>query len=156
MTERVLLPKALRTWMDISTHFSMRGWSHHAKATGLSMPQFSILMQLYYRGNCGISEISERFEITNAAASQHVDNLVQAGVIGRAEDPHDRRAKQIQLSPKGKALIENGMSERYRWMDRLAESLDEKDRQKVAEALVILTHAARKLAEAQDHPQKIP
>jgi len=149
MTERVLLPKALRTWMDISTHFSMRGWSHHAKATGLSMPQFSILMQLFYRGNCGISEISERFEITNAAASQHVDNLVQAGLLARAEDPRDRRAKQIQLSPKGKALIESGMSERYRWMDRLADSLEEKDRQKVADALTILTQAARKLAEVQ-------
>jgi DNA-binding MarR family transcriptional regulator len=135
--------------MDVSTHYSMRGWSHHAKATGLSMPQFSILMQLFYRGNCGISEISERFEITNAAASQHVDNLVQAGLLGRTEDPRDRRAKQIQLSPKGRALIESGMSERYRWMDALAETLEEKDRQKITEALIILTQAARKLAEAQ-------
>ena len=95
MTERVLLPKALRAWMDVSTHYSQRGWAHHAKATGLSMPQFSILMQLFYRGNSGISEISERFEITSAAASQHVDNLVQAGLIERTEDPRDRRAKQL-------------------------------------------------------------
>ena len=135
--------------MDVSTHYSMRGWAHHAKATGLSMPQFSILMQLFYRGNCGISEISERFEISSAAASQHVDNLVQAGLIERAEDPRDRRAKQIQLSSKGKALVESGMGERYRWMDRLAETLEEKDRQKIADALVILTEAARKL----DHTQ---
>ncbi len=149
MTEHILLSKALRSWMDVSTHYSMRGWAHHAKATGLSMPQFSILMQLFYRGNCGISEISERFEISSAAASQHVDNLVQAGLIERAEDPRDRRAKQIQLSSKGKALVESGMGERYRWMDRLAETLEEKDRQKIADALVILTEAARKL----DHTQ---
>ena len=151
MTERVQLSKALRSWMDVSTHYSMRGWAHHAKATGLSMPQFSILMQLFYRGNSGISEISERFEITSAAASQHVDNLVQAGLIERTEDPRDRRAKQIQLSPKGKALIESGMSERYRWMDALMETLEEKDRQKIAEALVILTEAARKLDQAPQH-----
>ena len=151
MTERVLLPKALRAWMDVSTHYSQRGWAHHAKAPGLSMPQFSILMQLFYRGNSGISEISERFEITSAAASQHVDNLVQAGLIERTEDPRDRRAKQILLSPKGKALIESGMSERYRWMDALVETLEEKDRQKIAEALVILTEAARKLDHAPQH-----
>jgi DNA-binding MarR family transcriptional regulator len=150
MTERVHLSKALRSWMDVSTHYSMRGWAHHAKATGLSMPQFSILMQLFYRGNCGISEISERFEITSAAASQHVDNLFQAGLIERDEDPRDRRAKQIRLSAKGRTLIESGMSERYRWMDRLAETLEERDRQKIAEALVILTEAARKL----DHTQQ--
>jgi len=105
----------------------MHGWSHHAKATGLSMPQFSILMQLYYQGDCGISDISDRFEITAAAASQHVDNLFQAGLIGRAEDPHDRRAKQIQLSAKGKALIERGMSARYGWVDQLAAGIDTKD-----------------------------
>ena len=149
MTEHIQLSKALRSWMDISAHYSMRGWAHHAKATGLSMPQFSILMQLFYRGNSGITEISERFEITSAAASQHVDNLVQAGLIERTEDPRDRRAKQIQLSPKGRALLESGMSERYHWMDRLAETLEEKDRQKIADALVILTEAARKLEHAQ-------
>ena len=151
MTERVLLPQALRAWMDVSTHYSQRSWAHHAKATGLSMPQFSILMQLFYRGNSGISEISEWFEITSAAASQHVDNLVQAGLIERTEDPRDRRAKQILLSPKGKALIESGMSERYRWMDALVETLEEKDRQKIAEALVILTEAVRKLDQAPQH-----
>lgn len=149
MTEHVLLSKALRSWMDVSTHYSMRGWAHHAKATGLSMPQFSILMQLFYRGNCGITEISERFEITSAAASQHVDNLFQAGLIERDEDPRDRRAKQIKLSSKGRALLESGMGERYRWMDRLTVTLDEKDRQKIADALVILTEAARKLDQAQ-------
>jgi DNA-binding MarR family transcriptional regulator len=137
--------QAVRSWVDISTHRSMRGWSHHAKATGLSMPQFSIMMQLYYRGACGISEISERFEITNAAASQHVDNLVQAGLIERTEDPRDRRVKHIQLSAKGKALIEKGMNERYRWVDALAKNLSEKDRERTAEALIILTEAARKL-----------
>lgn len=149
MTEHVQLSRALRSWMDVSTHYSMRGWAHHAKATGLSMPQFSILMQLFYRGNCGISEISERFEITSAAASQHVDNLFQAGLIERDEDPRDRRAKQIKLSSKGMALLESGMSERYRWMDRLEGTLEERDRQKIADALVILTEAARKLDHAQ-------
>ncbi len=149
MRKAVQFPQALHSWMDISAHHSMRGWSHHAKATGLSMPQFSILMQLYYRGYCGISDISDRFEISNAAASQHVDNLVQAGLIGRTEDPRDRRAKQIQLSDKGKALVESGFSARYLWADKLAQALDPKDQEKVAEALTILTEAARKLDAAK-------
>ena len=78
-------------------HRSMRGWSHFAKSTGLSMPQFSILMQLHHKGPCGMSEISERFDITAAAASQLVDKLVQAGYLERAEDPNDRRAKLLNL-----------------------------------------------------------
>jgi DNA-binding MarR family transcriptional regulator len=145
MTKSVPFSQSIRSWVDVSTHHSMRGWSHHAKATGLSMPQFSILMMLYYRHHCGVSDISERFETTAAAASQHVDNLVQVGLIERTEDPHDRRAKSIQLSAKGKSLIEKGMNERYRWLDKIAENLSEKERVKTAEALTILTEAARKL-----------
>jgi DNA-binding MarR family transcriptional regulator len=145
MTKPDSFTQAVRAWVDVSTHRSMRGWSHHAKATGLSMPQFSIMMQLYYRGACGISDISERFEITNAAASQHVDNLVQTGLLDRSEDPHDRRAKHIQLSAKGKSLIEKGIGERYRWIDHLADGLSEKERERTAEALKVLTEAARKL-----------
>ncbi len=131
--------------MELSTHRALRGWAHGARASGLSMPQFSILMQLYFRGHCGISDISERFEISPAAASQHVENLVQAGLIERAEDAADRRVKQIQLSTKARLLLEKGMHERYRWLDSLAANLDDGQREKIAEALVTLTEAARKL-----------
>ncbi len=149
MRKPIPFVQALHSWVDISAHHSMRGWAHHARATGLSMPQFSILMQLYQHGYCGISDISDRFEITNAAASQHVENLVQAGLIGRTEDPRDRRAKQIQLSEKGRALIQNGFSARYQWVDQLAKTVEPKDQEKIAEALSILTEAARRLDQAQ-------
>src|SRR5512143_3533893 len=112
MRKTLPFSQALHTWVDLSAHHAMRGWLHHARATGLSMPQFNILMQLYRKGNCGISDISDRFEISNAAASQHVENLVQAGLIGRTEDPRDRRAKQIQLSDKGRALVQQGFGAR--------------------------------------------
>jgi DNA-binding MarR family transcriptional regulator len=149
MARTLPLSHALHSWVDISAHNSMRGWAHHARATGVSMPQFSILMQLYQRGYCGISDISDRFEISSAAASQHVENLVQAGLIGRTEDPRDRRAKQIQLSDKGRALIQHGFGARYQWVDQLAKVIDPKDQEKVAEALNILAEAARKLEQAQ-------
>ena len=149
MRKLVPFSQSLRAWADICAHNSMRAWSHHARATGLSMPQFSILMQLYYHGFCGISAISERFEISNAAASQHVENLVQQGLIARTEDPHDRRARQIQLSDKGRALLQQGFGVRYQWLDHLAAAVEPADREKVAEALSILSEAARKLEQAQ-------
>src|SRR5512142_1668664 len=142
MRKTIPFIQVLHSWADICAHHSMRGWAHHARATGLSMPQFSILMQLYHRGDCGISDISDRFEISHAAASQHVENLVQAGLIGRTEDPHDRRARHIQLSEKGRALIQDGFGARYAWVDQLARAIDPQDQQKVADALAILSEAA--------------
>jgi DNA-binding MarR family transcriptional regulator len=145
MTSSSKIIQTIRQFTDIAMHHSMRERSHFAKAIGLSMPQFGILMQLHYRGNCGISDISDRFDITNAAASQLVDKLVQSGLIQREEDPNDRRAKLLNLTNKGKELIRQGIEERYRWVNQLAEKLTAEERAKVSDALNIMTEAAREL-----------
>jgi DNA-binding MarR family transcriptional regulator len=145
MTKSPPINHSLRAWMDAFMHRSMRGWTRFAKSTGLSMPQFSILMQLHHKGPCGMSAISERFDITLAAASQLVDKLVQAGYLERAEDPSDRRAKLLKLSPQGVKLVNEGMNERHRWMDELAKSLSPEQQKQVAQALDILTEAAGKV-----------
>ena len=142
------LIQTIRQFMDIIMHHSMRERGHFAKATGLSMPQFGILMQLHYRQNCGISDLSDRFDITNAAASQLVDKLVQSGLIQREEDPQDRRVKRLNLTKKGKALIQQGIEERYRWVNQLAENLNAEERAKVAEAVSIMIQAAKDLEAA--------
>jgi DNA-binding MarR family transcriptional regulator len=141
--------ETIRTWMDIFMYRSMRGWSHFAKSAGLSMPQFSILMQLHHRGGCGVSDISERFDITNAAASQLVDKLVHVGYLERAEDPFDRRAKVLNLTDKGRTFVEQGIQERHRWMDDLVKNLSAEEKVKVSEALTILTQAAQRMEETK-------
>jgi DNA-binding MarR family transcriptional regulator len=145
MTKSPPVTQTLRAWMDVFMHRSMRGWAQFAKSTGLSMPQFNILMQLYHKGTCGVSEISERFDISNAAASQLVEKLVQGGYLDRTEDPNDRRAKQLQLTENGSKLVKNGIEERYRWLEEIATKLSMEEREKVVEALTILTAAAKKL-----------
>ena len=145
MSKPVQITQPLRAWMDVFMHRSMRGWGHFAKGTGLSWSQFSILMQLHHKGPCGLSEISERFDVTAAAASQLVDKLVNAGYLERAEDPTDRRAKLLSLSTQGEKLINQGTEERYRWMDDLAAVLSTEEQGKVSEALVLLTNAVKKM-----------
>ncbi len=51
------LKQTLRQFVDMAVHYSMRASGHFVKAMGLSMPQFSLLMQLHYRGICGMSEV---------------------------------------------------------------------------------------------------
>lgn len=148
MTKSSQFTQAIRSWMDVFMHRSMRGWGLFAKSTGLSMPQFSLLMQMHYKGACGMSEVSERFEITPAAASQLVDKLVQNGLIQREEDPNDRRAKLLNLTVKGNELIQRGIEERYRWVDELSAKLTAEERAHVSGAFNIMTRAAQDL-EAQ-------
>jgi DNA-binding MarR family transcriptional regulator len=139
------LIQTIRQFLDFAMHHSMRERAHFAKATGLSLPQFGVLMQMHYRRDCGVSDLSERFDITNAAASQLVEKLVQSRLIQREEDPADRRAKLLNLTEKGRELIQQGMEGRYRWVDQLVAKLSPEARAKVSEALIILTEAAGEL-----------
>jgi DNA-binding MarR family transcriptional regulator len=145
MIDKVSFSKITHEWMDIFMHRSWRSWNHLAKSTGLSMPQFGILMQVHHRGNCAIGDVSEHFDITSAAASQLVDKLVQNGLIHRDEDPNDRRAKMLNLTDKGQELIQLGVEERFRWVEQLSEKLTPEERKKVTEALILMTRAAREL-----------
>lgn len=144
---------ALREWMDSFTHRSMREWSRYIKASGFSMPQFFLLMHLRHRVHCGISDLSEHMEISNAAVSQLVDKLVHAGLLERTENPDDRRAKKISLSSKGKELIEQGIQERYRWVEELEANLTMAEKEKINEALTLMTRAADKLEMPPTHEE---
>ncbi|HSK66024.1 MAG TPA: MarR family transcriptional regulator [Anaerolineales bacterium] len=142
MTEPRQLSQSLRQWMDVTSHRSMQDQTRFVKSIGFSMAQFFLLMHVYYKRQCGISNLSEHMEITAPAASQLVDKLVQAGMLERAEDPHDRRAKQVTLTHKGRQLIEKSIHERFRWLESLVQGLSAAERSTVSEALRILTSAA--------------
>ena len=137
--------------MDSFMQRSMGNWWRFAKSTGLSMPQFSLLSQMYHRGACGMSGISEQFEITPAAASQMVDKLVQSGYIVREEDPNDRRAKVLNLTRRGRDLIDQGNEERHRWVDGLAEKLSPEERAQIVEALELMMRAVQELEKEPVH-----
>ncbi len=145
MTKQTQFTQSVRAWMDVFMQRSMGNWWRFARSTGLSMPQFSLMTQMYHRGACGMSGISERFEITPAAASQMVDKLVQSGYIVREEDPTDRRAKTLNLTPKGRQLIDAGNEERYRWVEDLAGKLTPKNAPGSCEALELMTRAMQEL-----------
>lgn len=145
MTDPLLFSQSMRGWMDTFVHRSMHDSARFVKASGFSMPQFFLLMQVHRREHCGISDLSEHLEITNAATSQLVDKLVQAGLLERAEDPHDRRAKQVSLTPAGDEMVEKAIAERLRWVDEVAARLSNEEKVKVSTALNILAEAARAL-----------
>jgi len=73
--------------------------------------------------------------------------VVQAGLLERSEDPADRRVKQLRLTEKGRKLVETGMAERYSWVDALVARLEPAEREKVAEAMNILTGAIQQVIE---------
>jgi DNA-binding MarR family transcriptional regulator len=141
------LTHALRLWFEIFFHRSMCDFKHFMSETGLSFPLFSILMRLYHGEPGGISEMGDKLGVTRAAASQAVERLVQLGLVTRQEDTSDRRMRRLALTPAGRALVEQAIDARCRWLESLAERLTPEQHALIVSALTLLTEAARAVEE---------
>lgn len=145
MTGSFQFNQVLRQWTEVFMGRSMRDFGAYMRNHGLSMPQVLLLYRLYYQGQCGVSDIADHLAVTNAAASQTIERLVQQGLLDRSEDPNDRRAKQIALSPAGRALMQESIEARVRWMAELTTVLSPEEQDTIVAALDALTSAAIRL-----------
>jgi len=143
MSPTIVFTEVIREWSEVFMQRSMRDFRKFMEETGLSFSQINILMRLLHGGNTGVSEIGDQLGVTNAAASQAVDRLVQLGLIERTEDPDDRRAKRLVLTPKGRTLIEKGIEVRSQWVEGLTDALTPDQQSLIISALTLLTAAAR-------------
>lgn len=135
----------LHEWAEAFMHRSFRDFKRVMDESGLSPSQINGLMRLYYRGACGVSDIGEHLSISNAAASQMVERLVQLGLLVRTESQEDRRVKQLTLTEEGRSLVERAVAARRGWLEELTCTLTPEQQEKIAAALVILTDAAHNL-----------
>jgi DNA-binding MarR family transcriptional regulator len=144
MSPTIVFTEVIREWSEVFMHRSMRDFRKFMEETDLSFSQINILMRLLHGGSAGVSEIGAQLGVTNAAASQAVERMVQLGLIERTEDPIDRRAKKLALTPKGRALIEQGIEIRSQWVEGLTDALTPEQQSMIISALTLLTEAARK------------
>jgi DNA-binding MarR family transcriptional regulator len=122
----------------------IQGFMSAMKQHGLSTPQIHALMYIFHAGECQVSDIGDLADVSNAAASQLVERLVQQGMVDRREDPKDRRNKLVTLSEKGKGLFhESVMSNRY--LMEIMAVLTPKQRQAVHDAFMLLAKTGRQI-----------
>jgi len=139
--------KSIREWAGIFMHRSMSDFKRFMQEAGISYSQVNILVRLFHRGNVGVSEIGEKMGVTSAAASQVIDQMVQAGLVSRTEVLADRRIKRLELTQKGKTLIEKGFETRSKWLENIGETLTPYEQEIIITAFSILTNASRKIEE---------
>lgn len=136
-------------------HRSFKDFKRFMDESDLSPSQVGALMRLHHGGPCGVSDIASHLGISNAAASQMVDRMFQMGLLARAENPLDRRIKLLTITTEGKALVEAGINARRCWMESLTTNLTIQQQEMIAEALTMLTEAARRLEEDPLDPQPV-
>jgi DNA-binding MarR family transcriptional regulator len=82
-----------------------------------------------------VKALSERLGLSLAATSRSVDGLVKRKLIERDEDPDDRRVRRVRLTARGRRIVERLVEIRIAALERLVESFDDDQREKLADAL---------------------
>jgi len=122
--------------------------SRKVEALQADMPthaQLGVLLMVNYQGPHSIKSLAEKFRMTSSAATQLVNGLVNSGLLSRVEDKEDRRKICVEMTPKGKRVIEATKKQREKNMLQIFAPLSdaeltqlEKIQRKITERLQIL------------------
>ncbi len=145
MLENGSLVASLQEAFNIFRQRLMGNLFVYAKNNGLTMPQFGAMFHIFHSGGCGVSEIGSDLGVTNSAASQMLDRLVQTKLISRSEDPSDRRGKLLVLTDKGREILVKGSLANQVWLEDLARSMTPEEQEQVRQAIIVLIEKARQL-----------
>jgi DNA-binding MarR family transcriptional regulator len=111
--------------------------------TGLTAARLSVLSVLAYGGPQTMGELARREGVTLPTASRLVEALVGAGLVLRAPDSADRRIVRIEVTPKGRTLMEQGRARRIGALERELAPLDDAELDALAGAVAALERLER-------------
>jgi DNA-binding MarR family transcriptional regulator len=107
--------------------------------SGLTITQCKVLLEL---GGLGgevhawqVSDLAEVFGVSVPSMSRAVDALVKKRLATRVEDPDDRRVRRVQITAKGKNLVETLVAVRQSGFEAFASTLDAAQRRKLDAAV---------------------
>ncbi|MEO7110927.1 MAG: MarR family transcriptional regulator [Polyangiaceae bacterium] len=102
--------------------------SRSIAAADMGLSDFGTLELLLHKGPQPVNEIGRRIHLTSGSITTAVDRLEKRGLVKRGADPNDRRARVVDLTPKGRTLITTVFRAHTAAMDRVAEDLSETER----------------------------
>ncbi len=86
-------------------------------SAGLSLARAKVLMRLDAHGPMNQATLAGLLGFAPRSVTETVDGLERDGLVTRTEDPHDRRARIVELTESGHAAVETSTAVRRRTMD---------------------------------------
>jgi MarR family 2-MHQ and catechol resistance regulon transcriptional repressor len=97
-------------------------------ALDMCISDFGVLEVLLHKGPQSVSQIGRPVALTSGSITTAIDRLEQRGLVARAAHASDRRARVVDLTPDGKALITQVFATHKQAMDRAAQGLSKAER----------------------------
>lgn len=130
----------VKLWLVLmKAHQSMLAYAERSiKASGLGESDFRVLEVLLHKGGMPVNELGPRVFLTPGSISVAVERLHKQSFVTRTEDTNDRRVRQVELTAKGRVLIERIFAAHAKEMNALADGMTEKERRRLMEGLKFL------------------
>lgn len=80
------------------------------EALDIGLTDFVILEMLLHKGPQKVSDIGRRVGLTSGAITSAVDRSEKQGFVVRTFDAGDRRARVVELTPRGRTVIERAFA----------------------------------------------
>jgi MarR family 2-MHQ and catechol resistance regulon transcriptional repressor len=96
--------------------------------TGLCTSDFGVLEALLHKGPLPVNTLGRKVLLTSGSITTAVDRLVSRGLVRRKSNPHDRRVRLVELTARGRALIEPAFARHERDLERVVSVLTRTER----------------------------
>lgn len=114
--------------------------SERLEPAGTTPGQFRMLRFLARcDGPCRLGAVASALDVAPRSVTSKVDDAEQAGLVRRTPDPYDRRATLVELTPRGRDVVEQVGAERSSSAGTMLARLDAAER---AELLRLLRAVA--------------
>jgi DNA-binding MarR family transcriptional regulator len=91
-----------------------------------------------------MGELSKRMMVTGGNVTGITDQLVAEGLVVREDNPQDRRAYIVKLTPDGRKVFRKMAEAHEKWIVQLFGGMAEDDRQQLYALLAkVKTHASQ-------------
>ena len=129
-TNRAQETNGVHVWLVLMKAFQALV-PHAAESIGrtkLGDSDFRVLEALLHKGPLPVNTVGPKVWLTPGSISVAVDRLVKKGLVARKDHSSDRRVRQVELTPKGRALITRGFREHAVAMEAVVSVLSKNER----------------------------
>ena len=116
----------------------------------MCISDFGILEYLLNKGAANINVIGQKLSLASGSITAAVDRLEQRGLVQRVASATDRRAKLVELTSQGRALIKKAFKKHSIDMEDAVGGLSRTEREELLKLLKKLGKSAVALLQAEE------
>lgn len=108
----------------------------------VTLTQFRTLVVLQAHGPTRLNRLADRLQVNSSTALRTIDRMIANGLADRRENPEDRREVLIDLTARGRELVDDVTERRRQAIAEIVKVMSPTHRRQMVDALLAFARAA--------------